>query len=440
MIASRFIRNDMAAVGRILGNALLLACWTLTSYAVAQTPGIGVLQNPTLTTIYNFTGTSDGGLPDAGMAIDRSGVLYGTTASGGAYGGGTVFSLRTSASPGLAWTETVLHSFGGGSGDGAYPYAKATIGCNGVLYGTTGFGGAYGFGTVFSLTPPATPDSPWTETVLHSFGGSAGDGQVPYADLTMDIRGVLYGTTQYGGAYGAGTVFSILPRSVLSQSSSETVLYSFNGSSDGSDPVGNLTASTEGLFGTTASGGAYGNGTAFLLTPQPSAGGPWSETVLHSFGAPGGDGTNPWGGLVIGVGGTLYGTTQSGGDYGGGTVFSLAAPTIPGGLWSEVVLESFASGGSPQARLLVDYVTGELYGTTSGGGNGYGTVFRLTPSAFLGGKWTETVLHTFAGNDGSYPFCNGGLVEGGAGVFYGTTFEGGADGPSGPGTVFVLTL
>ena len=160
-------------------------------------------------TLYSFTGGPDGGDPLAGVAIGANGALYGATSSGGTSNQGTVFQLRPPASPGGAWTETVLHDFTGS--DGANPQAAGVvIGKAGPLYGTTVQGGASNAGTVFFFTPPATPGGAWTETVLHSFKGGD-DGANPVAGLVIGKNGVLYGTTSSGGTSGGGTVFALEP-------------------------------------------------------------------------------------------------------------------------------------------------------------------------------------------------------------------------------------
>jgi uncharacterized repeat protein (TIGR03803 family) len=149
-------------------------------------------------------------------------VLYGTTEEGGtgtggtgfacSSGCGTVFSLTPPATPGGAWTETVLHDFAFTGGDGAVPEAGVVIGTSGVLYGTTAYGGASDAGTVFSLTPPASPGGAWTETVLHDFTGGS-DGRYPEAGVAMGKSGGLFGTTDLGGAgtCNCGTVFALKP-------------------------------------------------------------------------------------------------------------------------------------------------------------------------------------------------------------------------------------
>jgi len=246
------------------------------------------------TVLHSFGGSVDGGDPVAGL-INIKGTLYGTTYIGGANGYGTVFKITTSGA------ETVIHNFGGGSVDGENPDA-GLISIKGTLYGTTYFGGANGYGTVFKITRSGG------ESVLHSFAGGSGDGEKPDAGL-ININGALYGTTEVGGTSNAGTVFSI------TTSGKETVLYSFAGEPDGANPYAALINVNGTLCGTTAGGGASNDGTVFSITTSGK------ETVLYSFaGEP--DGANPYAGLLD-VKGTLYGTTYAGGAYGSGTVFSL---------------------------------------------------------------------------------------------------------------------
>ena len=358
--------------------------------------------------LYSFKGEPDGALPYAGL-INDNGTLYGTTAKGGAARCkcGTVFTVTPSG------TETVLHSFAGGLGDGKDPWA-ALLNVNGTLYGTTVKGGAYKEGTVFEVT------SSGTETVLHSFGRNhqrqAGDGAFPYAGL-INVKGTLYGTTWEGGANGPGTVFTI------TTSGEEKVLYSFGrGSGDSEFPQAGLINVKGTLYGTTSeSDGQNESGTVFSITPSGK------ETLLHTFDGSSGDGFAPNAGL-INVNGTLYGTTVEGGAYctlGCGTVFSI---TTSG---KETVLYSFKGGSgdgeSPYGSLT--NVDGTLYGTTTEGPNGGpGMVFSITTS----GK--ETVLHAFGGNgDGEFPYA--GLINVN-GTLYGTTVAGGADGH---GTVFSIS-
>jgi uncharacterized repeat protein (TIGR03803 family) len=324
----------------------------------------------TETVLHSFTGGADGIEPKAGLVQDAAGNLYGTTFNGGAHGYGTVFKLDPTG------TETVLYSFTGGV-DGASPLAGLVMDAAGDLYGTTQLGGDLtcprlggpGCGTLFKV------DTTGAETVLHSFTGGA-DGLEPTAELVQDAAGNLYGTTSNGGAHSYGTVFKLNP------TGTETVLYSFTGGADGASPLAGLVMDAAGnLYGTTQLGGAFSAGTVF----EVSASG--AEIVLYSF-TGGSDGSLPEGGLLIDAANNLYGTTDHGGDLtcgqglGCGTVFKLDKTG------KQTVLYTFSGGTDgayPQAGLVMD-AAGNLYGTASGGGDltcnqglGCGTVFKLTP-------------------------------------------------------------
>ena len=297
---------------------------------------------------------------------------------------------------------TLLHSFVGGSSDGASPYHTLIQGSDGNFYGTTLAGGTGNVGTIFKITPTGT------ESVFYSFAG------VPYSGLVQSSDGNIYGTTANGGASGRGTAFKITP------SGTETLLYSFPAGS--SDPYCGLIQGIDGNFyGTTGAGGASDDGTVFEITPSGTA------TVLHAFAKTGTDGQTPYAGLIQGSDGNFYGTTYFGGANGFGTVFKVT----PGGI--ETVLYSFAGGsdGEHPYAAVIQGSDGNLYGTTyQGGTGGYGTVFKLTLSG------TETLLYSFAGgsSDGAAP--EAGVIQGSDGNFYGSTLQGGA---SGLGTVFRLT-
>ena len=273
-----------------------------TVYSITTAGAENVLQN--------FYSGSDGSIPYATL-IDISGTLYGTTSTGGVYNQGTVFSMKASGA------ETVLHSFGG-TADGTDPLAPL-LDIGGTLYGTTNQGGAYGGGTLFAVSKATG-----TETVLHSFGGGSGDGSRPQYGSLINVNGTVYGTTEQGGAYdgggncyeqGCGTVFSITP------SGTYAILHSFgnlsDGVYDGEYPYAGLANVSGTLYGTTAHGGAYSEGTVYSITPSTSD----AETVIWAFGGEPG-GAKPAADLIV-VKGTLYGTTTSGGAYNDGTIFSL---------------------------------------------------------------------------------------------------------------------
>ncbi len=290
------------------------------------------------TVLHNFTGApADGSDPYGALAIGADGTLYGTALSGGSsllYG--AVFSLTPPSSPYGEWKEAILHSFS--SSDGFAPSSSLAIGEGGVLYGTTQNGGhapckgvGLGCGVVFSLTPPASPGAPWTEAVLHEFTGMP-DGAVPGAGVAIGRGGVLYGTTENGGSVpcggnlGCGTVFAVTPPTSPGGTWTETVLYSFgySGKALGVDAQGTLAIGRgEVLYGTTTDGGAHGGGMVFSLAPPASPGGPWTMTVLYSFPQPSSGAANPYAGVVIGPGETLYGTTYGVPNTDSGTVFAL---------------------------------------------------------------------------------------------------------------------
>ena len=408
--------NTRLAVPTTCG-VLFTALLTFTVSAAAQTPPLG------LSTLYSFTG-SDGANPSAGVVVGSGGVLYGATPSGW----GTVFSLTPPTSPGGGWTPTTLYSFTGGSDGGDLCCAGLVIGSGGVLSGTTRAGGiapgAMGFGTVFSLTPPASPGGAWTEATLHRFTGGA-DGQMPEAGVVIGSGGVLYGTSWAGA-----TVFSLTPPASPGGAWTEATLYTFT---NGDVPNGVVIGKGGVLYGTGQGWGGTDLGIVFSLTPPASPGGAWTETVLHTFtGTP--DGANPWAGVVIGKGNVLYGTTQFGGtggcsvtEPGCGVVFSLTPPTSPGAAWTETVLYS---SGVNDARPLASLVIGNggvLYGTTDDSG----TLFSLTPPVSPGGAWTEAKLCDLAADNSGAPVA--GVVIGSGGVLYGTTHGGGS---SNAGTVF----
>jgi uncharacterized repeat protein (TIGR03803 family) len=405
---------------RAAAFALALIC-TLTTVAVQPT------QAQTFTVLHNFTGGGDGGNPYAGLTVDRAGNLYGTTVGGGNRDNdGVVFKMTHT---GAIWTLTPLYTFTGGN-DGGSPFAGVVFGPNGSLYGTTYYGGAHGDGTAFNLRPPVHACSnvlcSWTETVLHSFQGGTDGANPNLGSVIFDQAGNIYGTTAYGDPAGDGTVYQLTPSG---SGWTETVIYAFSGS-DGQWPLSGLTLDAAGdLYGTTYQGGTYpcngsGCGTVFELTYSVGSG--WAESFLYSF-ANGADGLDPYPGLIFDASGNLYGATTgssgtvfkltpSGGtwtyslvyslsDGGGwcgprgnlvmdgagnlygttycdvpnGTVFKLTPSD--NGTWIYTLLHGFTGpdGEYPQAGVTLD-ANGNLYGTTSVGGQyGYGTVWEITP-------------------------------------------------------------
>jgi len=375
------------------------------------------IQAQTLTVLHNFTGGGDGAEPQAGVTMDRAGNLYGTASSGGA-GLGTVFRL---ARAGSGWVLTPLYSFAGGS-DGAFPQAGVIIGSNGTLYGSTTFGGAGASGTVFNVRPTATACKsalcPWMETVLYSFQGGSDGAHPRYGDLVFDPAGNIYGTTYDGGDDDGGTVFELLPSG---GGWTEEVLHRFPSSMDGKGPMSGLVLDATGnLYGTTFKGGQYEAGTVFSLHPSGSS---WTENTLYSF-KDQADGSSPIGGLIFDQSGNLYGSSADGMSN-GGVIFEMT-PQLSGS-WTFNVLFGFVYPGDydcpgPWSSLTADAV-GNLYGTAIFDGSYQnGSVFKLTPS---NGGWTYTDLHDFTGqSDGGMPV--GGVVLDAQGNLYGTTSAGGS--------------
>ncbi|HWY21909.1 MAG TPA: choice-of-anchor tandem repeat GloVer-containing protein [Candidatus Acidoferrum sp.] len=420
------MRSNKPSTGLIVVSAIITATLLVTgTYAVAQQE----------TVLLSFNGIVGGSGPLDGLIFDAVGNLYGTTNQGGAYApnsGGTVFQLTPK--PGGGWTENVIHSFGA-TGDGTFPSAGLVVDASGNLYGTTPTGGAYNSGTVFELKPTT---SGWTELILHDFNNNGSDGYNPSAGLIFDNSGNLYGTTRFGGPYtcgvnSCGTVFELTPQP--DGRWTEKILHNFGQTTtDGYQPLAGLIFDAAGnLYGTTYFGGTFLEGTVFELTRRPN--GTWLERIPHHFNANGHDGFNPAAGLILDGAGNLYGTTYQGGTN-LGTVFELTPKTTVG--WTETILHTFGNkagtdGFNPVSGLVLDSA-GNLYGTTPvGGANNVGIVFKLTPAA---GSWTETVLHTFSANgtDGYNSYA--GLVSDSSGNLYGTTNIGGT---VSDGTVFEIT-
>jgi uncharacterized repeat protein (TIGR03803 family) len=348
--------------------------------------------NPwTIHQLYSFTGLADGANPRGALIFSPKGVIYGTTESGGTTSNGTVFSLTPGT--GGTYTEAVLYSFAGapsGCGttgnpacDGANPLGSLTFSKTGTLYGTTYSGGTANWGTVFQL---AQTSGVWTETVLWSFLGAPSgigssppatcgttgqppcDGGAPAGNVVLNTTtGALFGTTTLGGRptgcpqggyeQGCGAVFELVPPATLGNPWTESLLYSFAGSTaacvsggspacDGANPSGNLAmpSSTSPIYGSAFAGGSptdicfpasyYGCGIVFTLQPPKAPSTKWTKSSLAFFNGDGeicsnnatniGCGGGPNGVILSTAGGILYGTTYVGGDGGGyGTVFEV---------------------------------------------------------------------------------------------------------------------
>lgn len=355
--------------------------------------------------------------------------------------------------------ETELYSFLG-QPDGALPSAGLTIGGDGVIYGTTLFGGngacLNGCGTVFRLTPAK---GGFTETIIHNFQFVLTDGQNPTSSVLLDAAGNLYGTAP-GGLHGCGIVYKLTP--TQSGEWTETVLHNFNafdGHKDGCLDGGGSNLPTSSLifdksgnfYGTTNKGGGgdtnffclNGCGTVFQMTPNGD--GTWNERVLHSFAKSGrsGDGATPEDGVIMDAAGALYGTTDFGGLAGRGIVFKLARGH--GGSWRETILFTFrnnTTGENPRGGVVIDK-SGNLYGTTLGGSKCQqcaGVAFKLAPTAK--GPWKEAVIHAFnSGINHDGALSQSGFVMDSKGNLFGSTLYGGGRGCSnlGCGTVYELS-
>lgn len=397
--------------------------------------------------LYRFQGGSDGSYPNGGVIIDNQGALYGTTSVGGSFSSGTVFKLTPPPAGQTQWTEAVLYGFQGGA-NGANPNARLVFDGQGALYGTTRIGGTWNYGTVFKLTPPAEGQTQWTQAVLYNFtDGLSGptDGGQPYAGMTFDQQGALYGTTYWGGTANCGTVFKLTPPAVGQAQWTETLLYSFQCPPDGAAPAAGLIFGEDGaLYGTTTTGGncaIYICGTVFKLSPPAAGQSQWIETVLYNFmGQP--DGVNPSSSLIFDAHGALYGTTTSGGALNYGSVFKVAPPKSGTGQWSETILHSFTykltvpheDGSTPYGNLIFDE-QGALYGTSFGGGKwGSGTIFELRPPEPDSQQWSESVVYSFTGGtDGAFSYA--GPILGAQNELYVTAYHGGSQGN---GTVLQL--
>jgi uncharacterized repeat protein (TIGR03803 family) len=354
------------------------------------------------------------------------------------YGCGTVFELLPNGHGG--WNGTLIRGFQGYMVDGGAPSAPVVFDRHRNLYVITNctFDCASNLGgNVVMLTPGSQVQ--WNEKVLQGFGNGCVNYYYPYGtgspiqcSIALGASGQIYGATVNGGQDFDGVVFNLSQISITHWR--YFILYNFTGGADGDRPQGLLMLDQSGdIYGTTGAGGSAGMGTVYKLTPNQGSQG-WTQTVLYSFQGTA-DGSNPIAGVVIDSMGNIYGTTAQGGSAGMGTVYMLTPQT--NGTYLETVLYSFQGGNdaaTPNSSLAFD-AAGSLYGTAGGGSVGQGTLFKLTPSG--GGHWTESIVHTFTGGmDGGLPY--GGVIIDASGNLFGTASVGGTQGQQG-GVAFEVT-
>lgn len=342
------------------------------------------------------SGPSDGSAPQGLLTVDQAGNVYGSTPYGGhgtgicaAIGGcGMVFRAVKHND---AFVYTPLYVFQGS--DGGQPFAGVTLGSNGVVYGTTLFGGGTGCGgngcgVVFKLTPPPNlcrmVYCTWDETVIYK-PSSGTDPSTFFSTVFVDNAGNVYGASFGGGSFGNGTVYKLAPAG--DGTYTETTLYSFTGGSDGGEPTGDIAMDAAGnIYGTATYGGADGYGTVFKLVRSA---GQYSFQLLYTFTGQS-DGAMPQGSVVLDSAGNLYGGTGEGGG-----IFQIT----PSGSYSVIDTQaSFMEG-----PINID-AAGNIYGTTYGGGqNDDGSAFKDT---YSNGTWTHHVLFSFGGEFGGLPLSD----------------------------------
>jgi len=390
------------------GHGMRVAC--ATTLTAAMVAGFSAGANAaTESVLHAFAGLPDGSGPSSALIADSSGNLYGATAYGGTNGQGSVYELSPNGRGG--YTESVIYSFCSlaNCADGSYPFfafgglnGQLIFDGSGNLYGTTAAGGANGAGTVFELSPGAND---WVETILYSFCSqpSCADSYYPVSGLTFDQSGNLYGTTAAQG--DNAKVYELSPNN---GGWTEQVIFGVHDESAG------VTVDAQGnVYGIDN----YYSGRVFELSPS---GGGWTSKYLYTF-TGGKDGSGLNGTLVLDASGNLYGTTASAGSWGCGTAYRLSP--WKNGTWKETTLwaQKSKKGCHSYAGLTFDSA-GNIYGTASSGGKyNDGVVFELSPSAT---KYTETTLWSFDGSDGEDPLTN--VMLNGQNIF-GTTFEGGTD-------------
>lgn len=374
--------------------------------------------------LHSFSG-SDGSHPNGSLIFDPAGNLYGTTEFGGSNGCGgrgcgVVFELSQS---GGAWSYRVIHTFGGP--DGETPTWGLVRDSAGNLYGTTFYGGAHNYGTIFELTPT---NGGWAEQVLYSFTGGTADGGSPSTGVTIDSAGNLYGTTTLGSFSNKGTVFELIKSG--GSWSLKVLLDLYNNHDVGPSPL--VFDGAGNLYGTATDGGFNMNrerGTVFKLTP--GSGGTWTASALFAFTGPETGGYNPAGGIVFDPSGNIYGTAESGGygDAFGGSIYELFSPTWQLQTWA--VFTRFPASPHPPLSPVALDSSNNIYVALSGDGASvcYGAILKIGTNVYS--------IYNFGANstDGHFPL--GGIVLDSQNNVYGATSAGGG---LGYGTIFEVTL
>lgn len=351
-----------------------------------------------------------------------------------------VLALSLASVIASAQTESILYAFASAP-DVSRSESALVADAAGNFYGAAVTGGTSGMGGVFKLTRPGSPGGAWSESVIYSFQGKT-DGAFPSGGLAIDKAGNLYGTAAMGDPIcSCGTVYKLKPPTNAGGAWSFRTMHNFTGETDGFAPQTGVVLDSKGaVYGATTAGGALGYGVAYKVA---SVGSGFTQTILKTFDGLVGGFSGP---LIFHSAGNLYGVSGSGGASRNGSVFQLSPPANVSGEWTETILGTFAPGTSsgyfPRGTLILD-AKGQLYGTNTyggtlkGGATGFGTVFRLSPPTVAGGGWSLNILYTFTGGtDGAGPFA-GLVLDQSNGVFSGTTSAGGLS--PGCGVVFSLT-
>jgi len=411
MLAARFLRKTTTSRSyqHALSVITLMLALMLTVHASAQ--------NPRPLWLFEANGGNiDGGNPFGTVVFDNKGNLFGTTQTQDFDGNGMVYELTPTAQ-GL-WKEAIIHEFSASGADGAKSDATLLRDSSGNLFGTTLYGGdmacGFGCGVVFELSPQS--NGQWQYTVIHRFAGGA-DGGHPVAGVIEDALGNLYGTTTGDGLDNVGTVYELSPTAM---GFNETVLHEFGGD-DGVAPYAPLAFDAQGnLYGTALLGGELNLGTVYKLNKQSD--GTWQVSVLHSFQG-GSDGQNPLAGVTLDRRGGVFGASQSpSGALPCGTLFVLN----PAKNYAETILHEFEGtfhnndGCDPNQPVFDSH--GNLFATTEfGGTDNAGTIFELSRTS---SGLNYRILHSFVGDqlnstDGEFPFTP--MVFGPNGALFSTS-------------------